>query len=312
MVLTRLAKHAVASLAVTSCMLLAPLSAQAAGDYAKTKYPIVLVHGFLGFDTALGISYYYGVAERLRANGATVYVAQLNPGQTTEYRGEQLIKQMQYWAARDGVAKFNLIGHSQGGPTVRYPAAVGPNLVASVTTVAGSHFGSTTADAFMATFPANSWATSLSTGILKLLNVIYGGKDISQTDANAALSSLNSAGQAVFNAKYPQGAPTTPCGSGPEKVNGIAYYSVSGNKVNTNILDILDPVMALAAQPFGKTPNDGLVSVCSSHWGLVLRDNYPWNHVDEINHVLGLVGLGAPDPLAFYTAMANRLKSSGM
>lgn len=299
-----------------SCLVLTMLSgapaAQAASTYAKTQYPIVLVHGFLGFKSALGISYFYGVAERLRADGATVYVAQVNPGQTNEYRGEQLIQQLKQWAARDGVTKFNLIGHSQGGPTVRYPAAMVPDMIASVTTVAGDHLGSTTADAWVSAFPSDSWANSLATGLLRVLNVIYGGTDASQTDANAALSSLNSAGQALFNAKFPQGAPTTPCGSGPAKVNGIAYYSVSGNKVLTNFLDILDPFMGVAAQPFGSTPSDGLVSVCSSHWGQVLRDNYPWNHIDEINHVFGLVGWGAPDPLAFYSAMANRLKTSGL
>ena len=41
---------------------------------------------------------------------------------------------MRQWAAKDGVKKFNLIGHSQGGPTIRYTAAVAPQLVASVTT----------------------------------------------------------------------------------------------------------------------------------------------------------------------------------
>ncbi len=55
-------------------------------------------------------------------------------------------------------------------------------------------------------------------------------------------------------------------------------------------------------------PNDGLVSKNSSHWGKVIKDNYDWNHLDEINQVLGTIGKGAPEPAAFYIQHANRLK----
>lgn len=118
---------------------------------AKTKHPIVLVHGFIGFDNILGaVNYYYDVPGNLRKKGATVYIASLNPSQTTEFRGEELIQQMQQWAAADKVSKFNLIGHSHGGPTVRYVAGTMPQMVASVSTMAGTHFGSKVADVVLA------------------------------------------------------------------------------------------------------------------------------------------------------------------
>lgn len=41
-------------------------------------------------------------------------------------RGEQLLKQMKEWAAAKGYAKFNLVAHSQGGPTARYVHGVAP------------------------------------------------------------------------------------------------------------------------------------------------------------------------------------------
>ncbi len=71
-----------------------------------------------------------------RKNGATVYVAAVSQVNSSEARGEQLLQQMRTWAARDGVKKFNLIGHSQGGPTARYVGSVAPELVASISTVA--------------------------------------------------------------------------------------------------------------------------------------------------------------------------------
>jgi triacylglycerol lipase len=123
---------------------------------------------------------------------------------------------------------------------------------------------------------------------------------------------LNSAGTKAFNARYPQGAPGSPCGSGAARVNGISYYSVGGTSVLTNGFDISDAVLAIGALTYGMEPNDGLVGRCSSHWGLVLKDNYKWNHLDEVNQVFGLRGLFAEDPVAFYRSQANRLKLSGL
>lgn len=131
--------------------------AAAASNTAQTRYPIVLVHGFMGFDDILGVDYFYQVPEDLRRNGATVYVAAVSQVNSSEARGEQLLKQMQQWAARDGA-----------------------------------------------------------------------------------------------------------------------------------------------------------IPVCAAHFGKVLRDDYPWNHIDEMNHVFGLIGKGAPYPVAFYRTQANRLKLKGL
>ena len=304
-----------AATCVTAAAVAAP--AAHAGTYAQTKYPIVLVHGFLGFNSVLGINYFYGVPSQLRADGAKVYIAQVNPSQTNEYRGEQLVQQLKQWAARDGVTRFNLIAHSQGGPTSRYAAAVVPNLVASVGTVSATHGGSATAD-FWISHLGSSWVNGLATDIAKILNVIYGGSgtSVSATDISAAMSSLSTAGANTFNAKYPQGKPTTSCGQGPATVNiggnNVSYYSSGGASVLTNALDISDTVFLVTAAPFGSTNNDGLVSTCSSHWGTVLKDNYSWNHLDEVNHLLGLRGLFSPDPVSFYSGLANRLKLQGL
>ena len=70
-----------------------------------------------------------------------------HPGPTRpEARGEQLIDQVETIVAITGKPKVNLIGHSHGGLDVRYVAAVRPDLVASVTAVAGPHKGADLAD----------------------------------------------------------------------------------------------------------------------------------------------------------------------
>jgi len=286
--------------------------AQAATTGSKTKYPLVLVHGFIGFDNILGIQYFYDIPNNLRDDGATVYIASVNPSQTTEFRGEELIQQMKQWAAKDGVKKFNLIGHSHGGPTVRYAAGTVPTMVASVSTVAGTHFGSKVADTILAgTTPDGSFDKTATAG-LQLIAWLSGNKTTSDANLLIALNALSAPGAAAFNAKFPAGKPTSTCGQGPNSAkvagNSILFYSFSGNVVKTNSSDISDALLAYTGDYFKGEANDGLVSQCSSHWGKVIKDNYPWNHLDEINQVLGGIGKGAPEPVAFYKQHANRLK----
>jgi len=277
----------------------------------------LLVHGFIGFDNIAGVvNYFYDIPGNLRKEGATVYIASVNPSQTTEFRGEELIQQMKQWAAADGVTKFNLIGHSHGGPTVRYAAGTVPQMVASVSTMAGTHFGSKVADVVLAgTTPGGGFDQTATAG-LKLISWLTGNKTTSDTDLLTALKALSSEGSAAFNAKFPTAAPTTPCGQGPEQAsirgNAIRWYSFSGTAVKTNGWDVSDPILAGTATYFGDEANDGLVGRCSSRWGKVIRDNYPWNHLDEINQVLGAIGKDAPDPVAFYVQHANRLKWAGL
>jgi triacylglycerol lipase len=294
---------------------LAP-AAQATTTGSQTKYPIVLVHGFIGFDNILGIQYFYNIPSSLRKDGATVYVASVNPSQTTEFRGEELVQQMKQWAAKDGVKKFNLIGHSHGGPTVRYAAGTVPAMVASVTTVAGTHFGSKVADTILANTTPDGGFDKIATGGLQLIAWLSGNATSRQADLITALKALSAEGSAAFNAKFPVGAPPTPAGSGPEVAsvagNPIRWYSVSGTSVKTNAWDISDLILAYTGDYFKGEANDGLVSQTSSHWGKVIKDNYTWNHLDEINQVLGTIGKGSPDPVAFYKQQANRLKLAGI
>ena len=120
--------------ALLGALMLAVLSvpAQALADYTATRYPIVLVHGLFGFDTAAGVDYWYRIPEELRQGGAQVYVAQVSAAEDTAVRGEQLARQVETILASTGADRVNLIGHSHGGPTTRYVASVYPGYVASV------------------------------------------------------------------------------------------------------------------------------------------------------------------------------------
>lgn len=60
------------------------------------------------------------------------------------------------------------------------------------------------------------------------------------------------------------------------------------------------------------TANDGLVGTCSSHLGMVIRDNYRMNHLDEVNQVFGLTSLFETSPVSVYRQHANRLKNASL
>lgn len=282
--------------------------------YTKTQYPIVLAHGMGGFDALFGVvDYFYGIEAALRDGGAKVYTTRVPPFASTEARGEALLEQVEYIVAATGAAKVNLIGHSHGGIDVRYVAGKRPDLVASVTAVGSPHAGAALADYLR----ANVRDGSFSEGVLAffansfgaVLSLLTGHSD--PQDAVAGLESLTTEGMAAFNAKFPQGLPTKPCGQGPEVAGGIRYYSWSGTATLTHLLDPSDGYMALTSW-FYDEPNDGLVGKCSSHFGRVIRDDYRMNHADEVNQVLGLTSWFETNPKSLFRAHANRLKNVGL
>jgi triacylglycerol lipase len=142
-----------------------------------------------------------------------------------------------------------------------------------------------------------------------VLNLLTGHSN--PQDAVAALDQLTTAGMASFNASYPQGVPTTACGSGAASVNGVRYYSWSGTGILTNALDVSDAALGLTSF-FYSGANDGLVGRCSSHLGTVIRDNYLYNHLDEVNQVLSLTSIFESSPRTVFRAHANRLKNAGL
>src|SRR5262245_33373908 len=244
-------------LALALALVVASLAPRAASafclfncDYTKTKYPIVLAHGLAGFDSLFGVlDYWYGLESALEDGGARVFVTEVSQLNSSQARGEQLIRQIEQIVAITGRPKVNLIGHSQGSLDVRYVAAVRPDLVASVSTVAGPHKGAALADWLRARIVNGSFTEEVAAFFANSLGTVLGlltGSSNPQ-DAIAALDQLTTAGAAAFNASYPQGVPATACGSGAASVNGIRYWSWSGTGILTNVLDVSDAPLGLTS-----------------------------------------------------------------
>jgi triacylglycerol lipase len=280
----------------------------AQSGYTATRYPIVLIPGFLGFTEILGtVEYFAGVADALEESGARAYQVSVSQAATSPMRANQIILQLDALRNATGAAKFNLIGHSQGGFEARVVAAIRPDLVASITTVGSPHGGTSVATSASA-IPLGVGSAAVG-ALADFFRLLSGSSDAN--DAKAVLEFLSPSSMHAFNAVYPAGLPTTPCGEGPAAVNGIPLYSWGGVAWLTNPVDLLDPVWLLfGMQTF--EANDGLVPRCGSHFGQVIRDDYPYNHIDEANMIFGLVMPLGPNPKSLYRAQANRLQNVGM
>lgn len=307
--------HHLASLCL-ALLLMLPSQQTWAEGYAQTRYPIVLVHGTFGFSKLGPVDYWYGIPQDMASHGADVHVVQVSPFGRSEMRGEQVLEAVEEILAITGAEKVNLIGHSQGGPTVRYVAGVAPDKIASVTTIGSPTYGTRIVDLVIESLQT-PLIGGVVNGIMELVTTAYNnllemlnGKALPR-DPNGTLYSLSAVGAQEFNENFPAGVPTSECGEGDAQVDGVYYYSWSGTKPFNNFLDPADYAFAVTALVF-PTANDGLVERCGSHLGKVIRDDYRMNHLDEVNHFFGLVGMYNPSPKALFRQHANRLKLQGL
>ncbi|MEE4078786.1 triacylglycerol lipase [Pseudomonas viridiflava] len=290
-----------------------------------TRYPLLLVPGLLGFVRLVVYPYWFGIVKALERGGATVIPVMVSGVNSTEIRGEQLLKIIEQTVRETGVAKVNLIGHSQGALTVRYVAARRPDLVASVTSVAGPNYGSELADYLERHFPPGTLGGRVVNAVIGLLawtivafETGYRGPKLPM-DITASHQSLTTTGVALFNRQYPQGLPEVWGENGEELVDGVRYYSWSGilkpgiTNRGRNLIDGTNVTCRIFARTFRKErgQSDGMVGRFSSHLGTVIGDDFALDHFDIVNQTFGLVGKGA-DPVRLFMKHAARLKAAGL
>lgn len=290
--------------------------------HVTTKYPVLLVHGLLGFDRIGTFAMFHGIVQALEKAGCRVHVPLLSGVHDNETRGEQLLQQIERFLKRTGYLKVNLIGHSQGALSSRYAAAVRPDRIASVTSVSGPNHGSEVADRVREAFTPGAmperYAARIVSGFARFMALLGGHPELPR-DPLRALDALTTAGVARFNRSYPQALPEKWGGEGPERVDGVHYYSWSGCiqgslcSERQNALDPLHLALRGYARLFTReaAQNDGLVGRYSSHLGKVIRSDYPLDHVDAVNQTAGVVRNDI-DPVKLYVEHAGLLSRKGL
>jgi triacylglycerol lipase len=302
--------------------------AGAGGKPLGPPYPIVLCHGFFGFEKFAGVdfvTYFYGVKDHLAQQDGEVLVftPAVDPFNSSVIRGAQLTAKVQEILKQTGYPKVNLVAHSQGGLDARVVAHDHPEMVASVTTIATPHFGTPVADVVLK-LVADPNAQLVIDGLVQAVGSALYDTTGKTTSLAKSLQQMSSDGIATFNASYPN-------------VQGIPYFSLTGRSSGSNgkpecqVPDapgfiakydsVNDPINALLS-PTGSllsgdgptpAPNDGLVRAKDAKWGKFLGC-IPGDHFDEIGQILGAgPGLGNTfQYLPMYSDLVKYLRAQGL
>jgi triacylglycerol lipase len=303
-------------------------SSGSGGDTERgAPYPIVLAHGFFGFEEFAGIdfiTYYYGVREHLAEHGEPlVFTPAVDPFNSSTYRGAQLYQAIQQILAETGHAKVNLIGHSQGGLDARVVAHDHPEIVASVVTLQTPHQGTPLADIALE-LASSPYLQDIVDAIVGLAAAPLWDEAGNETSLFLPLELFSEEGIASFNAAYPN-AP------------GVVYASIAGRSdmhdggnacavsgappfvaAFNDEQDPLDPFfavtdLALDGGPSEPYANDGLIRVTAARWGEFLGC-LPADHLDMIGQLFGDAAGSGNDwnYLAFYVELVSWLRARGL
>ncbi|MEM9074276.1 MAG: alpha/beta fold hydrolase [Myxococcota bacterium] len=288
-------------------------------------YPIVLAHGFFGFEEFAGLdfaTYFFEVREHLEDE--LVFTPAVDPFNDSTDRGRELVVAIEAILGETGHDKVNLIGHSQGGLDARFVASTRPDLVASVTTIATPHRGTPLLDVLLGIVEDDRLAT-LVDDLVRLIGAPLYDAAGEETSLFDALRQLSREGATAFNERYPDDP-------------SIPYYSITGRSDRRfavracrpdgdledfmerwdGFLDPVDPLLAISeaivdgglGQPF---PNDGLVRIEDARWGRFLGC-IPADHLDQVGHLLGDgPGFGnAFDHKEFFEGLVAWLRAQGL
>ncbi len=205
--------------------------------------PVVLVHGFWGFDRIgprrSALRYFRRAATHLAELGVSVYTVRLPTGHSVKTRAQKLAEMIE----RTITGPVVVIGHSLGGLDARYAAArtsVGKQIVA-VVTVGTPHLGTPLADIF------DGGVLRWPYRVLRFLRFPVG-----------ALTWLSTKGAARFNEAI-------------KNVSSVYYGCVICGKRDplAPMSRLLRPAHWYLAR---SGPNDGVVPLESQRWGEEIAD----------------------------------------
>lgn len=290
-------------------------------------YPVVLAHGFFGFEQFAGVdqvTYFFGVKDYLAQHGETqVFTPAVDPFNDSQQRGAQLLARVKEVLAQTNAAKVILIGHSQGGLDSRVVAHDRPDLVAAVYTVGTPHHGTPLGDVGTRVVSDPS-AQAAVDALVRLVGGVLWTESRKETSIFGALKQFATPGITAFNATYPD-APGVPYfsvagrsgmrdGKGECDVAGRPSYITEWDKT----LDPTNPGLSatelyLEKNAFSPLANDGLVPVSSAKWGTFLGC-VPADHLDEIGQLFGASPglLNNWDHQKFYLDVIRSLRAQGL
>ena len=264
------------------------------------RYPIVLLHGFMGWDQVFFLDYFYHIRKVLENDGFTVYTPQVNPVASIETRAKQLAPMLDRIFEETGSDKINIIAHSMGGLDARYLITHGyGDRIASLTTVGTPHHGTPVPNLVFKVFGSNS-------PLFKAFEFIAAGflgkGHIHPSELNLKENLWNLSSDFIvdyFNIYY--------------RDNPNIYYqsyagvsSVGGYKTG-DLLDVL--LMPFLPAFKSGTRSDGLVPIESAKWGR-FRGIVSADHVNLVGQLFGKTS-SRFDHVKFYKKISWELVDMG-
>lgn len=265
--------------------------------YCKTRYPIVLVHG-LGFrDDALLVKYWGPIGKHLQQKGARVILARQQAYASHRNNAILIKKEIEkFLKEHPEYQKVNIIAHSKGGLESRYMITKlnMAHKVASLTTVATPHRGSSIADIVMGKIKSDK---KIIVKLINLLAKILGDKKPDSYDAGLQLTTgyMKNFNREVLDMK------------------GVYYQSYAAeidryypNPVWRKLWEVLKK---------HEGPNDSLVSTKSAVWGdfqgvVKLNGKSQVSHADIVGlHIV--TGVYSFKEALFFEKVVHRLKEMG-
>ncbi len=267
-------------------------------DLVATRFPIVLVHGWTGFESIGPITYFWNVPETLVEQGFLVYVASLDPYNSVDVRSEQLASQVDGFLTRGRARKVDIVAHSQGGlDSRRLVSTLGyGDRVSALVTISTPHRGTPITDIALGALPGPG-----EDALYFLLELIGATAVGSESDARASFASMTTGYvEGTFNPENPD----DPL---------VQYVSYAGLTCPLGITcgDVCDVEIAFSYDLIylAAGDNDGIVPVSSAVWG-DYRGEVAADHFDEVGQLFGVTGPNF-DHLQFYSDVARELASEG-
>jgi triacylglycerol lipase len=279
------------------------------------RLPIVLVHGFAGFQDIGPIGYFFRVAPMLRAQGRRVYEAVLPPFGNTPQRVPALRTAVDDALRDSGSPRVLIIAHSQGGLDARYlVSTLGyGDRVAAIATISTPHRGTAVADLFDSAIPGV--ADGVVNAFATLLGVAY-NEARSRADLRAALQGMRTSALTRFNEENPDDP-------------RVRYYSWAGRsnlrdgrgvcddgelrddpaRVDNTTIFLAGIALVIEGLNARDNVNDGMVTVRSAKWGRFMGC-VPADHFDEVGQIAQTMPVRESgfDHLAFYRSIVATLE----
>lgn len=261
----------------------------------KTRYPILMVHGFFFRDSRL-INYWGRIPKELERNGAVIYYGEHQSAAAVAESAQEIAERVQDILRKTGAEKVNIIAHSKGGLDCRYAMAklgMAP-YVASITTVNTPHRGCLFADNLL-----HKVSGKVQERVAFAYNSLYKRLGDHQPDFLAAARDLTASGcQRFADMPAPEGVFCQSVGSVMEKAKRGKFPL----NVTYRYVKRFDG------------PNDGLVAETSFSWGekytlLTTKSKRGISHGDMMD--LNRENLPDFDVREFYVQLVADLKQRG-